>query len=192
MPNVNPQSTCEKCKDIKELILASQSVVSPSYSNLNLLISTIKDLIIEPDDPREKQPDFYAKDGYILVVNLISLSSDSLGRLRGKATCTFSTDNLANRVVDLDPTLISDRVSANILAVISTLDNAKSLGIKALRSFVCAGLCTMCNFTPLRNGGGLRTRGKWVSQYMTAFFLSPLPKLPYCVHAPLLKSINPK
>ena len=149
MPNANPQITCEKCKDIKELILSSQSVVSPSYSNLNLLISTIKDLIIEPDDPREKQPDFYAKDGYILVVNLISLSSDSLGRFRGKSTCTFSTDNLANRVVDLDPTLISDRVSANILAVISTLDNAKSLGIKALRSFVCAGLCTVCNSTPL-------------------------------------------
>ena len=163
MPNANPQITCEKCKDIKELILASQSVVSPSYSNLNLLISTIKDLIIDPADSREKQPDFYAKDGYILVVNLISLSSDSLGRLRGKATCTFSTDNVANRVVDLDPSLISDRVSANILAVITTLDVAKSLGIKAIRFFVCAVLYTMFNLTPLRNGGVIKTRGKWVT-----------------------------
>ena len=133
MSNDNPHLACEKCNDIKELILANQSDVSPDYASLNLLISTIKDLIIEPADVRERQPDFYAKDNYILVVNLISLTTDSLGRLRGKATCTFSTDNASNRVIDLDPSLISDRVSANLLAVISTLDIARSLGIKALR-----------------------------------------------------------
>ena len=148
MSNDNPQLSCEKCKDIKELILASQSDVSPNYTSLSLLISTIKDLIIEPADVREKQPDFYAKDNYILVVNLISLSTDSLGRLRGKASCTFSTDNASNRVIDLDPSLISDRVSANLLAVISTLDIAKSLGIKSIRFCVrctlhCVQLCTL-------------------------------------------------
>ena len=151
--------SCERCKDIKELILASQSDVSPNYTSLSLLISTIKDLIIEPVDEREKNPDFYAKDNYILVVNLISLSTDSLGRLRGKASCTFATANAANKVIELDPSLISDRVAANLLAVTSTLGIAKSLGIKSIRYCVrytlhCVQICPLA----LK---GVNTWGTW-------------------------------
>ena len=133
MSDNTPEILCDKCKDIKNLILASQSDVSPNYTTLRLLVSTIYDLITEQSDEREKSPDFYAKDSCILSVILISLNTDSFGRLHGRATFTFSTDNPANKVIVLDPTLISDRIAGNFLAVIASLNIAKALGIKSIR-----------------------------------------------------------
>ena len=66
MSDNSPEISCDKCNDIKNLILASRSEATPNYATLHLLISTIYDLITEKSDEREKSPDFYAKDSCIL------------------------------------------------------------------------------------------------------------------------------
>ena len=134
-----PEISCDKCANIKNLILASRSDATPNYATLHLLISTIYDLITERNDERENSPDFYAKDSCILASIIIALNCDSFGRLHGKAAITFSYDNPANRVIVLDPTLISDRVAGNFLAIIAALNSAKTVGIKSIR------YCVRCN-----------------------------------------------